>query len=128
MNKIKYELRFSQIPIRINKDITPKQFYEKYLFGMNQHVIVDELEELYPGSLLLSEEQIKSYLSIILHTELPLKNELELDLHLAYDTKSNWYYYWYYSIFIRLLQLYKIPENKKQMHIAFIKYCHQYKN
>jgi hypothetical protein len=128
MDKIKYELRFSQIPIRINKDTTPEHFYEEYLFGMNQHVIVDELEELYPGSLLLSEEQIKSYLSTILHTELPLTEELELDLHSAYDTKSKWYYYWYYSIIIRVIQLYKIPENKKQLHLAFIKYCHQYKN
>ena len=29
MNEIKYELRFSQIPIKINKDTKPEHFFEE---------------------------------------------------------------------------------------------------
>ena len=75
-----YKLFFPKSPLIINNETTPEQFYDEYLFGMNHHLRVKGNSESYPGSLLLTPGQMKSYLSIILENELPLLETLQIDL------------------------------------------------
>jgi len=124
----RFDLIFPKEPIKINKDTTSTQFFDEYLFVLNQHIKLEELTEFYPGSLNLSEEQIQSYLSTILLNITLSQNEqeIELDLNTIYNICDNSYYYFYYSIFIKIFQLYKTPYNKEKIDSEFIKLCNNY--
>ena len=115
-------LNFPETPLIINNNTSPEQFYDEYLFGLNHHIPIENRKERYPGSLLLTPGQMQTYLSIILEEELPLLEDLTLNLITRYNPNDPWYANWYYLIFNILYQLYNIPANKQQMQEAFIKY------